>query len=45
MGRKIETVDVPTPGTFGVIELPSKRFHVYRASDGAEIPFLEESRR
>jgi putative phosphoesterase len=28
---------VPTSGTFGVIELPSRRFTVHRATDGAEL--------
>ena len=26
-----------TPGTFAVLELPSKRFKVYRAGDGVEV--------
>jgi putative phosphoesterase len=28
---------IPASGTFGVLELPSKRFTVHRASDGAEL--------
>jgi putative phosphoesterase len=28
---------IPASGTFGVLELPSRRFTVHRASDGAEI--------
>jgi putative phosphoesterase len=28
---------VPAPGTFGVLDLPSKRFTVYRAADGSEV--------
>ena len=27
----------PTTGTFGVLELPSRRFHVYLAADGTEV--------
>ena len=30
----------PAGGTFGVLELPSKRFTVHRASDGSEAPML-----
>jgi putative phosphoesterase len=28
---------VPAPGTFGVLELPGKRFTVYRAADGSTV--------
>ncbi len=28
---------VPASGTFGILELPSRRFSVHRASDGAEV--------
>jgi predicted phosphodiesterase len=28
---------IPCPGQFGVLELPTKRFTVHRASDGAEV--------
>jgi predicted phosphodiesterase len=31
----------PAGGTFGILELPSKTWTVYRASDGAEAPKLE----
>jgi putative phosphoesterase len=32
-----EPGSVGSPGTFGVLELPSKRFVVHRAADGAEV--------
>jgi putative phosphoesterase len=28
---------IPASGTFGILELPSRRFSVHRASDGAEV--------
>ena len=31
------TESIPASGTFGILELPSRRFTVHRASDGAEL--------
>jgi hypothetical protein len=31
---------LPATGTFGVLELPSRRFRVFRADDGSEIGIL-----
>jgi len=31
------TERIPASGSFGVLELPSRRFSVHRASDGAEL--------
>jgi len=31
------TEPIPASGTFGILELPSRRFSVHRASDGAEV--------
>jgi predicted phosphodiesterase len=28
----------PATGTFGLLDLPSREFYVYRASDGSEVP-------
>lgn len=33
----------PAGGTFGVLELPSRRFSVHRASDGSEAPLITMS--
>lgn len=38
-------VRVPTPGTFGVLELPSRKFTVHRALDGAVVPLDSRPRR
>ena len=40
----LEATGIPTPGTFGVLELPSKRFTVHRARDGNEAPCIERLR-
>jgi predicted phosphodiesterase len=34
---------LPTPGTFGILELPAKRFTVHRARDGAEVEIARVS--
>ena len=34
-------LELPCGGTFGVLELPSKRFTVYRAADGEEVELIE----
>ncbi len=36
-GKFVAEDALPTPGTFGVLELPSKRFTVHRAKDGVEV--------
>jgi predicted phosphodiesterase len=36
-GKFVAEDALPTPGTFGILELPSKRLTVHRAKDGAEI--------
>ncbi len=38
------TEAIPATGTFGVLELPSRRFTVHRASDGAEVPVTAQHR-
>lgn len=41
----LEASGIPTPGTFGVLDLPSKRFTVHHARDGQEAPIIERCRR
>lgn len=36
-------IELPAGGTFGVLELPSKRFEVYRASDGGPVDIIRET--
>lgn len=37
----LEASGIPTPGTFGVLDLPEVKFTVYRAADGAEVKAIE----
>ena len=34
---KFESDELPAGGTFGILELPSKRFTIHRAADGAAV--------
>ena len=38
-GDGFEGSGVPAPGTFGVLDLPARRFTVFRARDGHEVEF------
>jgi predicted phosphodiesterase len=37
---KLHPAPAPGGGTFGVLELPSREFHVFKASDGSEIEIV-----
>jgi hypothetical protein len=40
---KFHRAPAPGGGTFGVLELPSKEFRVFKASDGTEVEFMRKT--